>query len=110
LATDLSYALADNYPNRFNPTTKINNQVLGYKVTTLVNEQTWAGICTQKWNAVNRSSEVNYFDYKLKVLLKTEKNSANKREFAKQHFTLPLHALKKERIFLCEITFLFFLF
>jgi hypothetical protein len=73
LATDLSYALADNYPNRFNPTTKINNQVLGYKVTTLVNEQTWAGICTQKWNAVNRSSEVNYFDYKLKVLLKTEK-------------------------------------
>jgi hypothetical protein len=66
----VAYALEQNFPNPFNPTTRIAYalpqgsrvtlkiyDVLGREVTTLVNEQQSAGFKSVEWNSTNASGE-----------------------------------------------------
>ena len=85
------FVLYQNYPNPFNPVTKIKYgipkkarveliiyNVLGEKVTTLVNQQQDAGYYLVEWNGNNISSGVylytiksgDYFNVKKMILLK----------------------------------------
>ncbi len=69
-----TFALAQNFPNPFNPTTTIQYQlptdsrvrvniydVLGQEVETLVNEEKPAGYFDVRWNAVNLASGVYFY-------------------------------------------------
>jgi hypothetical protein len=68
------FALRQNFPNPFNPTTTIQFElpvdsrvkldvfdVLGQRVATLKNEDMKAGIYKMKWNAVNYASGVYFY-------------------------------------------------
>ncbi len=68
------YSLFNNYPNPFNPTTKIRfglpetaqvtliiYDVLGREVETLINSEQHAGYYEYNWNAVNFSSGIYFF-------------------------------------------------
>jgi hypothetical protein len=72
--TPTDFTLTQNFPNPFNPTTKINFSVpqsgfvnidvfnaLGQKVTTLVNEQMNAGNYSTDFNAVNLTSGIYFY-------------------------------------------------
>ncbi len=69
-----SYHLSQNYPNPFNPSTKINfslpkattvkldiYNILGQKVTTLIDNQLPPGEHTVTWNAANRVSGIYFY-------------------------------------------------
>jgi hypothetical protein len=69
-----AFALLQNFPNPFNPSTNISFSIpsksfvslkvfdlLGREVATLVNEQKSAGTFTQQWNAVNVSSGIYFY-------------------------------------------------
>ena len=73
-----NYALSQNYPNPFNPSTMINYQVaepgkvlltvydmLGKKVSTLVDENKAAGRYSVKFNASNLSSGTYIYELKI---------------------------------------------
>ncbi len=73
-----NYALSQNYPNPFNPSTMINYQVaepgkvlltvydmLGNKVSTLVDENKAAGRYSVKFNASNLSSGTYIYELKI---------------------------------------------
>ncbi len=78
LSDDFDYALFDNYPNPFNPTTQINYQMpkngfvslvvyntLGQKVATLVNEMQESGVYKVNFNAENLPSGI--YVYKIQA-------------------------------------------
>lgn len=69
-----SYKLSQNFPNPFNPSTKINFSIpvssnvflkiynsIGQEVATLVNERMNSGSYRVDWNAINYSSGVYYY-------------------------------------------------
>ena len=76
--TPINYSLTQNYPNPFNPNTRINfsisklsfvdigvYDILGRKISTLINEEKTAGIYKVEFNAINLPSGI-YF-YKIKA-------------------------------------------
>jgi hypothetical protein len=81
-----SYSLSNNYPNPFNPSTKISWQlpvrgqvslkvydVLGNEVATLVNEEKPAGIYEVAFNASDLSSGVYFYQLKTGNFISTKK-------------------------------------
>jgi len=73
----ITYGLSNNYPNPFNPSTKINYQIpelsfiiikvfdiLGNEIETLVDEEKPAGIYELTWNAANLPSGVYFYQLK----------------------------------------------
>lgn len=80
------YSLMQNYPNPFNPTTMIKYSlpkvsgvtliiydILGRKVTTLVNEQRQPGNYEVKWDASNVASGIYFYQLKTKDYVDTKK-------------------------------------
>jgi hypothetical protein len=80
------YSLMQNYPNPFNPTTMIKYalpkvsdvtliiyDILGRKVTTLVNEPQQPGSYEIKWDASNVSSGIYFYQLKTKDYVDTKK-------------------------------------
>ncbi|HMQ67720.1 MAG TPA: 5'-nucleotidase C-terminal domain-containing protein [Ignavibacteria bacterium] len=83
---EFSYELSDNYPNPFNPVTKINYSVSGQQFTTLkiyditgrevatlVNEQLSPGSYSVEWNASNFSSGVYIYRLQSGNFIETKK-------------------------------------
>jgi photosystem II stability/assembly factor-like uncharacterized protein len=81
-----TYFLSNNFPNPFNPTTKIKYQipelsfvtiklfdVLGNEIETLVNEEKPAGTCELTWNAASRPSGVYFYQLKAGSFIETKK-------------------------------------
>jgi|GEM_PF-6577441 len=82
----LKFALAQNYPNPFNPATTIRYEIpeeshvvltiynmLGEKVSTLVNETMKPGYYNIQWNAVNCASGIYYYSVVTKEFSQTKK-------------------------------------
>ncbi|MBI3195177.1 MAG: T9SS type A sorting domain-containing protein [Ignavibacteriae bacterium] len=80
------FTLSDNYPNPFNPTTKISFSipamsfvsikifdVLGKEVATIVNEELSAGNYTQEWNAQGIESGVYFYQIQAGTYVETKK-------------------------------------
>jgi len=84
--TPAAFYLSQNFPNPFNPSTKIEYQlasgdyvslkvydVLGNEVATLVNEYKPAGSYEVEWDARNNSSGVNFYQLKAGSYIETKK-------------------------------------
>ena len=82
----ITFKLEQNFPNPFNPSTKINWQmparnqvtlkvydVLGNEISTLVNEEKEAGTHVVEWNAVNLPSGVYFYQLKAGEFIQTKK-------------------------------------
>ena len=80
------YSLSNNYPNPFNPSTKLSYSiiqaglvilniydVLGNEIETLVNEERPAGTYEINWNAANVPSGVYFYQLKAGDYLNTKK-------------------------------------
>lgn len=80
------YFLSNNYPNPFNPSTKIRYSIphsslvqiriydiLGYELETLVNENKPAGTYELTWNAANLPSGVYFYQIKAGDFIQTRK-------------------------------------
>ena len=81
-----SFELLQNFPNPFNPTTKIKYSipqtsnvvikifdVLGNEIETLVNEERPAGTYELIWNAVKLPSGVCFYQLKTETFIETKK-------------------------------------
>jgi hypothetical protein len=81
-----NYHLFENYPNPFNPSTKISWQspvgshqtikvfdVLGNEIATLIDEYKPAGSYTLKWNAANLPSGIYFYQLKAGSYVETKK-------------------------------------
>lgn len=81
-----SYSLKQNFPNPFNPTTKIKYSipqssqvqikvydVLGNEIETLVNEEKSVGTYELTWNAANLPSGVYFYQLKVGSFVQTKK-------------------------------------
>ncbi len=84
--TPLSYDLSQNYPNPFNPSTTINfvipkssfvnlsvYDILGRKVSTLINEEKIAGSYKVEFNAINLPSGIYFYKIKAGSFTQTKK-------------------------------------
>lgn len=84
LAADFS--LKQNFPNPFNPSTKINFSIpsasnvtlkiydeVGREVETLVNQNLNSGVYTVDWNAINHASGIYYYSISAGEFLQTKK-------------------------------------
>jgi hypothetical protein len=82
----MEYSLYDNYPNPFNPVTRIRYQVssaalvslkifdfLGNEIETLVSEEKPAGVYELTWNAVNKPSGVYFYQLSVGTFIQTKK-------------------------------------
>jgi hypothetical protein len=82
----LSYAISNNYPNPFNPSTRIKYFIpkqsfvtiivfdaLGKEVTTIVNEEKQPGIYEITWNAEQLPSGVYFYQLKAGSFIETKK-------------------------------------
>ncbi|MGB5530662.1 MAG: T9SS type A sorting domain-containing protein [Ignavibacteriaceae bacterium] len=80
------FLLLNNYPNPFNPSTKIKYSIpqtsnlvikvfdiLGNEIETLVNEEKPAGTYELTWNAVNLPSGVYFYQLKAGSFINTKK-------------------------------------
>jgi hypothetical protein len=85
-AMPTAFALADNYPNPFNPSTTIQYDVpkastltlkvfnsLGQEVATLVNEHAEPGSYSVRWNASNASSGIYFYRLQAGEFVETKK-------------------------------------
>ena len=81
-----SFSLVQNYPNPFNPTTTINftlpyssnitltiYNVLGEKITTLVDREFSAGVHSVEWNAIEFSSGIYFYRIEAGSFTKTNR-------------------------------------
>jgi len=84
--TPINYSLTQNYPNPFNPSTTINYSIpkssfvnlsvydiLGRKVSTLVNEEKTAGNYKVGFNAINLPSGMYFYKIKMGSFVQTKK-------------------------------------
>ncbi len=82
----INYDLSQNYPNPFNPSTTINfvipkssfvnlsvYDILGRKVSTLINEEKTAGIYKVEFNAINLPSGIYFYKIKAGSFVQTKK-------------------------------------
>ena len=81
-----TYSLSNNYPNPFNPSTKIRFQIpemgfislkiydiLGNEITTLVNEELQSGSYEAEFNASNYSSGIYFYTLQAGSFVETKK-------------------------------------
>jgi hypothetical protein len=81
-----TYSLSNNYPNPFNPSTKISYTIpqrsnvslkvfnlLGSEVASLVNEEKSAGVYQIEFNAANLSSGIYFYKLQADTFVETKK-------------------------------------